>query len=64
MKNFILSSAEMEELSVYEKCVNSTDIKYAHSYCPGCSDSGCTGSAQYGCSSCSSCAAWQKGKGG
>lgn len=63
MNRFMLNAEELSGLKEYDSIALGANAKAAYSYCPGCSDSGCTGSAQYGCKSCSSCADWQKGHG-
>ena len=63
MNRFQLNSFELDALKEYDTIASGVKGKTAYSYCQGCADSGCTGSAQYGCKSCSSCADWQKGHG-
>ena len=58
MSQFFLNDAAMNKLSVFNEFVVANEQERIHEYCPGCSSSGCTGSAQYGCDSCSSCSSW------
>ncbi len=62
MKRFILDKAIVENMKQSCDQLKITDAQIAYGYCPGCSNSGCTGSAQYGCDSCSSCSSWAGGR--
>ncbi len=62
MKRFILEDAVVKNMKLESDQLKFTEPQSAYQYCPGCSSSGCTGSAQYGCDSCSSCSSWAGGK--
>lgn len=62
MSRFILNESIINKLKVEFADTTIINMHEAYQYCPGCSNSGCTGSAQYGCDSCSSCSSWAGGK--
>lgn len=62
MGRFILNESTINKLKAESVNANSTNSHEVYQYCPGCSNSGCTGSAQYGCDSCSSCSSWAGGR--
>ena len=62
MTRFILNESIINSLKKESTRNTFISSQEAYQYCPGCSSSGCTGSAQYGCDSCSSCSSWAGGK--